>query len=202
MTSANLGPKTGPAIGQMFFAGFGTLWMMGWCWHQHGADLATLSLISLAGGSIFLWAWCDFQAGKASNDIPMERSIVDARRRVFRRVNITQWVTIVAANVGLNAVGRGEWIAPAVILIVGVHFIPLARLFHARRHYVTGAALIAVAFMYPWLAQRDPSFATGECATGSILWISAIFGLLRARFKQVPYNLPENSVRPAAIRAQ
>lgn len=174
-------PKAGPATGQMFFAGFGTLWMIDWCLQRHGADLPTLTLIVLAGSTIFLWAWCEFQQGNAEAKVRVESSRYRAWQRAFRWVNVMQWLAVLVANIALNAVGHAEWIVPAVILIVGVHFIPLARVFHAPRHYVTGAALIVVALGYPWIANSGPHYPMGAFATGSILWISALYGFLRNR---------------------
>jgi hypothetical protein len=59
------------------------------------------------------------------------------------------------------------------------HLIPLARIFHAPRHYVTGIALIVVALAYPWMNGGGPNYPSGEFATGAILWISALYTSLR-----------------------
>lgn len=179
-------PKTSPAVGQMFFAGFGTLWMIGWCLQRHGADIPTLTLILLAGSTIFLWAWCEFRAGTSDAEARVGSSIHITRRRAFRRVNLIQWLAIGIANVTLDAIGYTEWIVPAVILIVGVHFIPLARVFRSPQQYITGVALIVVALGYPWMASGGPNYPAGEFATGGILWISALYGFLRNRLSKVP----------------
>jgi hypothetical protein len=165
----------------MFLAGFGTLWMIGWCRQMHGVDIPTLTVIVLAGSTNFLWALCEFRRGMSAHDMSVEPSIEISQRRAFRRVNLIQWLAIGVANIVLNAAGYVELIVPAVILIVGLHFIPLARAFRSRQHdwhrqhYVTGGALIAVALAYPWMAGGGPNYPKGEFATGSILWISAIY---------------------------
>ncbi|MCX4160999.1 MULTISPECIES: hypothetical protein [Paraburkholderia] len=186
-------PKAGAAVGQMFFAGFGTLWMIDWCLQRHGADLPTLTLIALAGSTIFLWAWCEFRQGKTEAEVRVESSRYRASQRAFRWVNATQWLAVLVANIALNATGHAEWVMPTVILIVGVHFIPLARVFHARRHYATGAALIVVALGYPWIANSGSSYPTGAFATGSILWISALYGFLRNRSGGITARLVERN---------
>jgi hypothetical protein len=76
------------------------------------------------------------------------------------------------------------WIVPAIVLIVGAHFLPLARIFGARPHVVTGAALMlcaAAAVVLP-PSVRDAV----ECVTaGLILWASAAAALYTA-FRLTP----------------
>jgi signal transduction histidine kinase len=171
--------RTGSAVGQMFFAGFGTLWMTGWCLQTHGVDWPMLGLIVLAGGTLFLWAMCDFRAFRPHVDMNAEPEARKARQRVFRWVNLMQWLAVFAVSFILSALGHPEWSTPAVVLIVGLHLIPLARIFHAPRHYVTGIALIVVALAYPWMNGGGPNYPSGEFATGAILWISALYTSLR-----------------------
>ena len=102
-----------------------------------------------------------------------------ARQRVFRWINLVQWLAVFAASFVLSALGDPEWTTPAVILIVGLHLIPLARVFRAPRHYVAGVSLIVVALAYPWMAGGGPNYPSGEFATGAILWISALYTFLR-----------------------
>ena len=92
-----------------------------------------------------------------------------------------------------KALDEADRVMPTVILIVGVHFIPLARAFHARRHYATGAALIVVAFGYPWITNSGSSYPSGAFATGSILWISALYGFLRNRSSGITARLVERN---------
>jgi hypothetical protein len=172
--------RTGSAVGQMFFAGFGTLWMIGWCLQRHGVDWPMLALIVMAGSTLFLWAWCDFRAFRPYVDRHAEPAAQRARSRAFRWINAVQWLAIFVANIALNAVGHPDWVTPAGILIVGLHLIPLARLFRASRQYVTGLALIVIALAYPWMADGGRNYPAGEFATGAILWLSALYGFLRA----------------------
>ena len=173
--------RAGSAAGQMFFAGFGTLWMICWCLQRRGVDWPMLALIVMAGSTLFLWAWCDFRAFRPYVDRHAEPAAQRARSRAFRWINAAQWLAIFAANIALNAVGHPDWVTPAGILIIGLHLIPLARLFRAPRQYVTGLALIVVALAYPWMADGSRNYPAGEFATGAILWISALYGFLRAR---------------------
>jgi hypothetical protein len=73
----------------------------------------------------------------------------------------------------LAEVGLQTWILPMVILVIGLHFFPLARLFGYRLHYGTGAALVLLAATYPFVAADGPASASGPLAAGIILWLSA-----------------------------
>lgn len=171
--------KASAATGQMIVAGFGTVWMIAWCVQQRGWDPAVLTLIALAGAAITLAAWSQFRAGRVQPDSQMERGAYRARGRAFLWINLAQWAALFAQGPVLAWAGHPAWSQAAVILIVGVHFLPLARVFDARQHYLTGALLIAVALAYPWLGQNLPAYPAGCFATGTILWISALLTFYR-----------------------
>jgi hypothetical protein len=68
---------------------------------------------------------------------------------------------------------------PCVILVIGLHFFPLAKLFRYRGYNHTAAALVLVALLYMLFGGKGHSVALSLLATGVILWASAI-ALLRA----------------------
>src|SRR5581483_5396712 len=71
----------------------------------------------------------------------------DEQRRRGRIVGIASAVEglaiLVAVNVLVNT-GRRDLVAPAVAIIVGVHFLPLARWLPAPIYYLTAALLVGV----------------------------------------------------------
>lgn len=159
------------ASGTLFLAGFGALWMIVWCIQRRGLDLPTLALILFAGAAIALRTFA--HRARPSEDTPRRNG--DSLRSIFRWVNVVQWVAIVIANLVLNASGHGEWFIAAVILIVGLHFFPLAYYgFAPMRFVLTGLALVSVALSYPWFGAHQPGFPAGAFATGVILWIAAL----------------------------
>ena len=64
------------------------------------------------------------------------------------------------------------------MFIIGLHFLPLARLFRNPPHYVTGSALILLATTYPFVASGGPSSPAGALVAGLILWASALWAVL------------------------
>jgi hypothetical protein len=104
--------------------------------------------------------------------------------RAFYMVNIAQWVAIFGTVTLLRNLHLDGWAVSAIVMIVGAHFIPLARIFQAPQHLRTGIAMMicaAIAIVLP-VPVRD----TVEClSAGVILWVSAA-GALRCAFRIAP----------------
>lgn len=164
------------ATGIIFFAAFGLLWLLLGLHALLGMRLAWMAPVFAAGGLLF-------SAGlKRIRQAPRPGIVTEhtARlRRGFRLVNTVQWVACIGGAVLLTALREGEWIVPSIMLIVGLHFFPLARLFARNSHYVTGAALSLLAVTYPFTSPQGPLNPYGPILAGLILWASALY-LLRA----------------------
>jgi hypothetical protein len=104
--------------------------------------------------------------------------------RAFYMVNIAQWLAIFGTVNLLRNLHLDAWIVSSIVMIVGAHFIPLARIFQTPQHLKTGIAMMicaAVAIVLP-VSVRD----TVEClSAGVILWTSAA-GALYAAFRMAP----------------
>jgi hypothetical protein len=163
----------GRAIGVMFLSFFGTLWLVLGFRNVHGVTWPLLALLGAVGAGIFLTGLrLSFREAAAGSSLSETEQL--QRLRVFHTVNVLQWCAIIAWIVLLNVIGHVEWITPGIILIVGVHCFPLARLFKTRANAVTGAALTLLALVYPFLAVDGPLSAVGPVCAGLILWTAAL----------------------------
>jgi hypothetical protein len=131
-------------------------------------DLATTALIlGVAGLAWFGWGqaglaegWAAFlQAGSvaalavaAAGGFLLRRlhsgssAMADARlRRGYWKVVATEVIAIVAGNVALGSAGRPAYVPAWTLLVVGVHFLPLARLFRIPGLSAAGLVLAAAA---------------------------------------------------------
>ena len=97
--------------------------------------------------------------------------------KVFHLVNAAQWGLILVVGNVLNNLGHGDWVLAAVIIIVGLHFLPLARVFHYPIHIYTGLALVAWGAGYPFVQSQGAASPVGCLGAGLLLWASAITGL-------------------------
>ncbi|MDP9108123.1 MAG: hypothetical protein M3N23_03515 [Pseudomonadota bacterium] len=112
---------------------------------------------------------------------PMQTQWPANTRRTFIGINVAQWVAIFSASLLLQALGLPQWINLSIIAVVGLHFIPLARLFGYWPHYVTGMAMLIIALLVGTLAPNDPQTSLAPIASGLVLWISALAAILSAR---------------------
>jgi hypothetical protein len=165
------------AIGAMFFVGFGALWLAVWSQRAFGLRVASLALIAVVAGLLFALAWRQFQRHRSAREADADSP--DRRRasRIFNIVNVTQWVAILVVGNVLANVGLKDWVLVSAILIVGIHFFPLAQAFGNPQLNWTGAALIALAILYPVVAPGGAANPVGCLGAGIILWASAILSL-------------------------
>lgn len=168
----------GRAVGAMFFAGFGGMWLAYGCWQALPGRPAGVAGIILIAATLLALAYRQYlqhrEALAALEGTPEQRR----RSRMFNLVNAAQWVLIfVLANV-LGHLHLQAWVLPAALFVVGLHFLPLARVFGYRAHYLTGAAMMLLAVGFPLLAPAGPLDPIGPMGAGLILWAACANNLL------------------------
>ncbi|HEX6773133.1 MAG TPA: hypothetical protein VF126_13975 [Acidobacteriaceae bacterium] len=94
-------------------------------------------------------------------------------------MNVVQWVAIFGVVNLLHNLHLDGWITGSIVLIVGAHFLPLARIFCAPQHERTGWTLMLLALGAIVLpgSMRDVVECVGA---GLILWTSAAAALRSA----------------------
>lgn len=169
--------RGGRAVGAMFFAVFGGVWLLVGCqladWHGwlSVAVVLTIALIMvLTAVSV---------VRKRRDAMRAFRQTAEGRRmrRQFRAINVVQWVLVISAVYLLYRFKLDAWTAPAIMLIVGLHFLPLARVFRQPAHYLTGVILVVTALVYPILSPGGPVSPIGCLIAGIILWLGALWAL-------------------------
>ena len=165
------------AIGAAYFSLFGSVWLL-FAYHlAHWRGLLPLAVVLAVGLSLFLAAIG--VASKRRDAMRAVRRTPERRRtlRWFRAIHAAEWIATVAAVFLLAEVDLSVWIAPAVMLIVGLHLLPLARIFRYRPHLVTGAILIVAGLLYPFVSSEGPGSPSGCLVAGATLWLSALWSL-------------------------
>jgi hypothetical protein len=169
--------RAGRAIGAMFFLAFGAAWLCGWAFLALASPWPVAIAIVIACAVLMVIALRVYQANASAKRQADESPDARRRSRLFVYVNIAQWVLVlVVANVLANT-GRPGWILPAIMFIVGLHFIPLARIFAYPTHYVTGIALMLLSIGYPLISTMGPGSPAGCLGAGLILWASAAWAV-------------------------
>jgi hypothetical protein len=116
---------------------------------------------------------------RLSGHAPTAPGLRRHRGRVVGIASGVEAVTIVIAGNVLTKTGRQDLIAPVVAIIVGVHFLPLARWLLAPIYYATGALLVVVGLAGTAI-QEAPARTLAVCAgAASALWLSCAVVLLQ-----------------------
>ncbi|WGG44507.1 hypothetical protein [Rossellomorea sp. DA94] len=147
------GDLHGTASGVLFMAFFGTLWSYTGVMGLQGWGSPWLLIAALAIGMVLVIG--GFSLISASNGFPQGTSIHSGNDGRKMRM----WFNIIFAGEGIaigiaiavcNAFGHTENIPIVIAIIVGLHFLPLARLFRVRIYYYTGLLLCVVPIV-TWL---------------------------------------------------
>ncbi len=165
------------AGGAAFFAAFGGLWLLVGYHLGHWHSGVPIILLGAGTGLLVLASIRTLRTCRSAMAALRKTSAYVRTRRQFRTINFAQAVAIFTAVYFLDRFHRGTWVVPAVLLIVGLHMLPLARTFRYRAHFLTGAALVVTALLYPWVTPSGPESPWGAIVAGAILWLSALWSL-------------------------
>jgi hypothetical protein len=164
----------GRGVGISVLALFGALWMFNALkfdgapnWAFYASFAATAGLL-LAGIARII-------SDRKSGVPPQSR----ATRMGFFVVLALEVAVIFAAVWLLQKRHLEKYILPAISAIVGLHFLPLAKIFRAPLYYATGLAMVAAtAAAVVWLKGAQQIICIGYSA-GAILWLSALIVAVR-----------------------
>ena len=175
-TTQTANQLSGRATGALFFAGFGALWLLLASYLRGQLHAATLAGLLLGLATLTLGALTLLRLARRWPRVADD----PAMSRTFNRVNAAQWIAVFVVAFALNRFHLDAYTPSAVTILVGLHFFPLARLFHYGPHYVTGAALTAWGVASAAWVPVDHLQGTTALGTGAMLWISATVTLLLA----------------------
>ena len=94
------------------------------------------------------------------------------KKRYFTIVGLEMLAIILVTNI-VAALGRADLIWPSIAVIVGLHFIPLARVFASPIYYVTAAVLTSLGLATPTLPNGSAQLLLGVGAALT-LWATAL----------------------------
>ncbi len=172
----------GRATGALVMSLFGTWWIASglqrsscpaWTWGVLAAVVAAIAATALRT-----------LRAHPSVDEALPAALAERQRRAMR---IFWWTCagevagiLVGVNVAAN-LGHPEWQPLAVMLVVGLHFLPLAVAFDYKPHLVTGVALTGWALACPVLFAAGALAPAALATAGAILFASAAWALRSAR---------------------
>lgn len=168
-----IGRAFGGAIGTIFLSLFGLVWILLALAGLKRIDPAAVILLSSFVAALLVLSLRTIRRTRHLVRNPANAARNRRINRLFGLINVVQWAGILLAINLLNHFHLSGWIVPAVIFIVGVHFLPLAYLFRTRLHYVTGCELMIWAVVAPLVSSARYMEPVAALGTGAILWITA-----------------------------
>ena len=148
----------GRYMGALVMTAFGAGWLVT-AWMGAARSVPLLVLITvigcgLAGASLARFVGARRRASSSAAATGPRRKWLGFTLVVAAEAVAISWVASALARAG-----HEDWIAAGVILIVGLHFVPLARVFRYRPYALTGLALVVVGGVLPWILPAGPSSA-------------------------------------------
>ncbi len=132
------------------------------------------SIVTVPAVGLTLWA---IVLVRATRNLPTSAADSDQWRivRKFYWLDVgLEWGLIGIAAFSLVQFNRFDLIPQAFGMIVGLHYLPLGKIFRARQYYWTGGVMVAAAlgsFLIPRSPVRD---VVGCAAVGLTLWVSCL----------------------------
>ena len=176
----------GTLIGCAVMFGFGILWIVvGLSGGRFSPGWVRIGLAAAAG---VLAAWIGlftirFIRGHqhAAPASPEQDMLARRIGRRFGLINAVQWGAIIAAIIALNVIHRTGFIAPAIAVIVGIHFFPLAAVFRQPSYYATGTLGCIIGVIGFLIADDAARLSVVGFSFGLLLWLTTIAVLVKSQ---------------------
>lgn len=166
----------GRATGALFFAGFGLLWLLLGLYAKQQMTGVNLAGVLAGFGALGAAAAMLLRKAKSLPRVPDDKRM----GRIFGIVNAVQWGAVAVVAFSFSRLHIDAFVMGAITAIVGLHMLPLARLFRYPMHYVTGIVLLAWGGASCLLFSRDAMQGSTALGTGVILWANAVVTLVLA----------------------
>jgi hypothetical protein len=164
----------GRARGALICALGGSAWMFWAAVFASTARTVSLALVTLMMMLIGGWAVSRVRAARRYVDSAADRERWASIAPLFWIDTAAEWVLGAGAVVTLAHFGRYSLIPQFLGVIIGLHFLPLAKLFRAPRYYIMGTTMILcvlASFLVPEGRMRDVMACAG---IGLPMWVTAV----------------------------
>ncbi len=179
LPSSNAVRAFGSAIGIIFLSLFGAAWIILSLLNRNSAPVlyvppVLITLLLVWGASIAL------RRNSAEARSQMDPSYRRKIGRVFGIINAVQWTLVFIAAKLLGRFDLSWLIVPVIIIIVGLHLFPLAKLFDRNLFYSAGVALVVWAITIALVSRTTLVPMITAIGTGILLWITAAILLFQS----------------------
>ncbi|MGO9639968.1 MAG: DUF7010 family protein [Candidatus Acidiferrales bacterium] len=111
----------------------------------------------------------------------LDPSTARKMNRRFSIILIAEFVGIGFVSFSSFALHRPDLTADWIAIVVGLHFLPLGKLFHNPVYFAAGIAIVLWCLLSWLLFRGNVLTAWAAIGTGTVLWATSVHGFLRAR---------------------
>lgn len=173
-------PVRGRAIAALICGFFGAVWFFEGVGFGGHATPLWLTIIAMFAAFFILWPGAQLLELRGL-DLLADRARWSTASTGYWTVVVIEWLSCTVAVNWLNHIGRQDLTPQFIGAIVGLHFLPLAKIFRARIYNWTGAAMMlgaAASFLMPdW--QTRGLFTS--VVSGLALWVTEALILCQDR---------------------
>jgi hypothetical protein len=176
---AIIGTGRGALISAMFGSGW-LGWGLGTAKAYNGivAPIFGFATLFLLGCSIYLIR----KGHRLRKESPATGAVAKSSvRKWFLLLTLAEVIAIALVAIVANQLHRDDLAADWCAMVVGLHFLPLAKIFRAPRYIVLGILMIVWCALCWALFQSSTIPIAASIGTGVLLWGSCVASLFRAR---------------------
>jgi hypothetical protein len=169
----------GKARGAIVCALFGSAWMF---WTAAFAPTAKISAFAVVTAITILiagWAVSRVRVARRYKDSAADRDRWASIAPWFWADTVAEWVLGAAAVIALAHFGRYPLIPQFLGIIIGLHFLPLAKILGAPRYYVMGTVIILCVLASILVPEGSIRNMLACAGIGLPMWITAVVILSR-----------------------
>jgi hypothetical protein len=164
----------GRARGALISAVFGSAWMLWAAVFVPNARNASLAFVTVLAVLIGGWAVSRVRVARRYEDSAADRERWVSIAPLFWIDTVAEWVLGAGAVIALAHVGRYALVPQFLGVIIGLHFLPFARLFRAPRYYIMGAAIILCVLASLLVPEGSIRNVMACAGIGLPMWVTAV----------------------------
>jgi hypothetical protein len=170
------GDTMSTVIGVGFMTFFGAIW---WLMAAGYAEDARAAMLIVGAAVVTVLVWQIVRLRRSANSLNAHRpDHWEVRQRTFSWIGAAEGIAIAIGAIVCGTIGHPEWIPVWCMFVVGVHFLPLARLFDVPLYTITGvmlalgALLAAIVLAFAGLPEAAWFIIPGVLSA-FVLWVTA-----------------------------
>jgi hypothetical protein len=164
----------GNARGAMVCSLSGSAWMFWTAAFVPTGRTAALVVVTVMTILICAWAFSRVRVARRYEDSAADRERWAAIAPLFWIDTTAEWALGAAAVFALAHFGRYSLIPQFLGVIIGLHFLPLAKLLRAPRYYLMGTAIVLCVLASLLIPEGSIRNVIACAAIGLPMWITAV----------------------------